>query len=302
MEKLGALAAFGTAICWSLSALFFETASRKAGALAVNFWKVLAAFFFLAIASLITRGTPFPWDASAHAWIYLSISGFVGFVIADFFLFNAYVLIGSRITVVFQALTPLFTALFAFLFLGERMELVRLLGMGVVVGGIIIVVTSRQKSAATVAGSAPTPAMKKGYVFAFFSSVFQAAGLIFSKIGLGDYNAISGTQIRVFTAIAGFALQIVLMKQTVQVFKTAPSEKKIIGPLLIGAVFGPFLGVCLSLFALQNTQAGTASTLMALTPILIIPASILILKQKVKAMEIVGAAVAVCGAALFFML
>jgi drug/metabolite transporter (DMT)-like permease len=302
MEKLGALAAFGTALCWSLSAIFFETASRKVGALAVNFWKVFIAFFFLALAALVTRGTPFPWDASAHAWIYLSISGFIGFVIADFFLFNAYILIGSRITVVFQALTPLFTAFFAFLFLGERMDPVRLLGMGVVVGGIILVVTSRQKSAPSSGSSAPTTATKKGFVFAFLSSVFQAVGLIFSKIGLGDYNAISGTQIRIFVAIIGFALQIALMRKSVEVYKTAPSEKKVIAPLLIGAVFGPFLGVCFSLFALQNTQAGTASTLMALTPILIIPASILLLKQKVKALEIVGAAIAVCGAALFFLL
>ncbi|MDP3177246.1 MAG: EamA family transporter, partial [Spirochaetaceae bacterium] len=62
------------------------------------------------------------------------------------------------------------------------------------------------------------------------------------------------------------------------------------------------LGVTLSLFALQNTSAGSASTLMALTPVLIIPPSNLLLKQKVKAREIVGATLAVAGAALFFIL
>ncbi len=302
MEKLGALAAFGTAVCWSLSAIFFETTSRKVGALAVNFWKVFVAFFFLAFAALLDRGIPFPWDASLHAWVYLSISGIVGFVIADYFLFNAYILIGSRITVIFQALTPLFTTLFAFLFLGERMAPVRLLGTAVVICGILIVVTSRKKNSPGGKAAPSAAATKKGYVFAFLSSLFQAAGLIFSKIGLGGYNAISGTQIRVFTAIAGFALQIFLMKQSVQIFRTAPSEKRVRIPLLIGSVFGPFLGVYFSLFALQNTQAGTASTLMALTPILIIPSSILILKQKVSAKEILGAAVAVSGAALFFLL
>ncbi|NLX45282.1 MAG: EamA family transporter, partial [Treponema sp.] len=50
------------------------------------------------------------------------------------------------------------------------------------------------------------------------------------------------------------------------------------------------------------TQAGTASTLMALTPVLIIPPTIFILKQKVTASEFIGAAVAVGGAALFFLL
>jgi len=300
VEKLGALAAFGTALCWSLSAIFFENASHKVGVLAVNFWKVVFAFFFLMVAGTISRGMPFPYDASPRAWLFLSASGIIGFVIADFFLFNAYVLIGSRITVVFQALTPLFTALFAFIFLGERMRPVRLIGMAVVVCGILLVVISRQAGRKNVdSGKASS---KKGYVFAFCSSIFQAAGLICSKTGLGDYSAISGTQIRVFVAIFGFALQAILTRQAVQVFKTAPVNKKIFTLMGCGAIFGPFLGVVFSLFALQNTDAGTASTLMALTPVLIIPPSIVILKQKVKLLEACGAAVAVSGAMLFFLL
>lgn len=300
MEKIGALAAFGTALCWSFSAIFFENASRKVGALAVNFWKVVFALFFLAIAGTFARGMPFPFDATPKAWLFLSLSGIVGFVVADYFLFNAYILIGSRITVVFQALTPLFTALFAFLLLGERMRPLRLMGMGIVVCGILMVVMSRQRKQKD--KGEQFLASKKGYVFAFFSSVFQAAGLIFSKIGLGDYSAISGTEIRVLTAIAGFAIQATLTGQAKQVFRVAPREGPAFRSMGIGAIFGPFLGVVFSLFALQNTEAGTASTLMALTPVLIIPPSILILKQKVRGLEIVGAAVAVSGAALFFLL
>jgi len=129
--------------CFGLFQPFFENASKKVGALAVNFWKVVIAFFFLAIAGTIVRGVPFPYDASLRTWIFLSLSGIVGFVIADFFLFNAYVLIGSRITVIFQSLTPVFTALFAYIFIAERMQLHRLIGMAVTVVGILIVVLTR---------------------------------------------------------------------------------------------------------------------------------------------------------------
>ena len=300
MERIGALAAFGTAVCWSISAIFFENASRKAGALAVNFWKVTLALVFLALAGTVSRGMPLPLDASPEAWLYLSLSGIVGFVIADYFLFNAYILIGSRITVIFQALTPLFTTLLAFIFLGELMKPQRLFGMTVVVCGILIVVLSRQKGQKNM--GIPFSASKKGYIFATLSSVFQAGGLIFSKIGLGDYSSISGTQIRVLMAIAGFGLQALITRQARQVFIAPLKERKLFLNMGIGAIFGPFLGVVFSLFALQNTEAGTASTLMALTPVVIILPSILILKQKVKSMEIVGAAIAVSGAALFFLL
>ena len=300
MEKLGALAAFATACFWSMSAIFFENATKRAGALAVNFWKVTFALGFLTVAAVLGRGMPLPTDASLHAWIYLSISGLLGFVIADYFLLNAYMLIGSRTTVVFQAITPLFTAFFAFVFLGERMEILSLLFMAVVIAGILIVVLSRRNGPE--AAKADRSTMMKGYIFAFLSTLFQASSMICSKLGLGGYSAISGTQIRIITAIAGFGLQALILRRRKEVFVKPLKEGKIVRLLLLGAIFGPFLGVTCSLFALQNTAAGTASTLIALTPVLIIPPSIIILKQKLKPAEALGAAIAVLGAALFFLL
>jgi drug/metabolite transporter (DMT)-like permease len=70
--------------------------------------------------------------------------------------------------------------------------------------------------------------------------------------------------------------------------------------LVVGSVFGPFLGVSFSLIAVQNTNAGIAQTIMSLVPVLIIPPAVLINKEKVTAREIVGAVIAVVGVALFF--
>lgn len=299
MEKLALLAAFGTAVFWSFSAIFFENASRKAGALAINFWKVVFAFLFLAGSGLIMRGVPFPYDASLRAWVFLGLSGIIGFVISDYFLFNAYILIGSRITVIFQSLTPVFTALFAYIFIGERMRPVRLVGMTVTVAGILLVVLTRSaQNQRHREGSLSA----KGLVFAFLSSLFQAGGMIFSKVGLGDYSPISGTQIRAFVAIFGFAINALIIGKARFVMLEVPRMREAFIPTIEGSVFGPFLGVALSLFSMQNTQVGTTSTLMALTPIVIIIPSVFILKQKVHLLEIIGAAIAVCGAALFFLL
>jgi drug/metabolite transporter (DMT)-like permease len=299
MEKLALLAAFGTAVFWAFSAIFFEDASKKVGALAVNFWKVTFAFVFLAISGTIVRGVPFPYDAPLRTWLLLGLSGLIGFVISDYFLFNAYILIGSRITVIFQSLTPVFTALFAYIFIAERMQAHRFVGMAVTIAGILIVVLtrskqSRQNNEATLSA--------KGLLFAFLSSVFQAGGMVLTKAGLGDYSPISGTQIRAFIAIFGFAINALLIGQGAHVFLKVPKIREAFSSTIKGSVFGPFLGVALSLFSLQNTQAGATSTLMALTPVVIILPSVFILKQKIHALEVVGAAVAVAGAALFFLL
>jgi drug/metabolite transporter (DMT)-like permease len=299
MEKLALLAAFGTAVFWAFSAIFFEDASKKVGALAVNFWKVTFAFVFLAISGTVVRGVPFPYDAPLRTWIFLGLSGLVGFVISDYFLFNAYVLIGSRITVIFQSLTPVFTALFAYIFIAERMQAHRFVGMAVTIAGILIVVLTRSKQSRQNNEGALSA---KGLLFAFLSSVFQAGGMVLTKAGLGDYSPISGTQIRAFIAIFGFAINALLIGQGAHVFLKVPKIREAFFSTIKGSVFGPFLGVALSLFSLQNTQAGATSTLMALTPVVIILPSVFILKQKIHALEVVGAAVAVAGAALFFLL
>lgn len=306
MEKLGDLAAFGTALCWTVSALIFERSSRKLGALAVNFYKVFFAFFMLTLFAWAIRGLPFPTDAPASTWLYLSLSGFIGFVIADYFLFNAYIYIGSRVTVIYWALSPLFASVLAFFILGETIAPRKLIGMAAVITGILIVVLTQARSGPDGSKSASPGrqpgTLLRGHVFALLSSFFQAAGLVVSKLGIGDYHPVAANQIRILTAIVGFSIQALLLHQIRAVFVQPLRESKNVRSLFAGAVFGPFLGVSLSLLALQNTGAGSASTLMALSPVLIIPPSILIFKQKVRPMEIVGSCVAVSGVALFFLI
>ena len=72
------------------------------------------------------------------------------------------------------------------------------------------------------------------------------------------------------------------------------------GQLTLGTTFGPFLGVSFSLLAVQHTSTGIASTIMALVPVLIIPPSVILFRQRVSLMEIIGAVVAVAGVWLLF--
>jgi drug/metabolite transporter (DMT)-like permease len=66
-------------------------------------------------------------------------------------------------------------------------------------------------------------------------------------------------------------------------------------------IFGPFVGVGFSLMAVQYTSAGIASTLMALTPIIIILPSYWLFREKITWKAVVGAVVSVLGVSLFFL-
>jgi len=297
MERIGELAAFGTAVCWTIGALFFERGIKHIGVLAVNFYKVAGAFILLTATAALFRGMPLPLDAPPNAWLFLSLSGIIGFVITDIFLFSAYDTVGPRITMLFTALSPTMTAGIAFLFLGESPGQRGLLGMGLVIVGIILAVLGRLDSFEF---SKISKEDRQGYVFAFIAALGQSIGMIMTKLGVEGYDAVSGTQIRVFVAVIGFAIVSLLFhggKNISNALKSVEGMKA----TSIGAVFGPFLGVTLSMFAIQRVSAGVVSTLIGLTPILIIVPEIFVLKKKIKALEIAGAVVAVAGTAMFFL-
>jgi drug/metabolite transporter (DMT)-like permease len=296
MQRIGELAAFGTAIGWTASSLFFEQGIKKIGVLGVNFYKVAISFVLLTITAAVMRGMPLPLDAPLNAWIFLSLSGIIGFSISDLFLFNAYRTVGPRITVLFMALSPPMTAGIAYVFLGEQIGSRGLFGMCLVIAGICLTVFGKQ-------GNLGFSTMKKeeriGYLFAFLSSVGQSIGMNLTKAGLGSYHPISGTQIRSFAGLAGFAAASFIFDRC-RSLKTAIKNPQGMKNTAIGAVVGPFFAVSLSLFALQRVSAGIVSTLVGLTPVLIILPEVLFLKRKIKPVEIIGAVLAVAGTAVFF--
>jgi drug/metabolite transporter (DMT)-like permease len=115
-----------------------------------------------------------------------------------------------------------------------------------------------------------------------------------------DYDAFAASQIRVFAGLIGFVFLFFFMKRWNRVWKGLRDKK---GMLFtgIGSVFGPFLGVSFSLLAVQNTSTGIAATIMSIVPVIIIPASVFVFKEKVSFKEVIGAILAVGGVALLFL-
>jgi drug/metabolite transporter (DMT)-like permease len=293
---IGEFAALLTALCWMLSSIQFEIASKQVGSVVVNLLRLCLAFVFLSVYGLIVRGMPFPLDATPHAWVWLSLSGLAGFVLGDALLFRAYVVIGARVSMVIMATSPLITALIGWLVMGETLTPLALLGMCLTVGGIALVVLERNPEENHVQLS-HSP---RGLLYAFGGATGQAIGLVLSKYGMGAYDPVAATQVR---QIAGIGAMLLIAFVTKNLWRAKPAlqQRRTLQPLLIGSFVGPTLGVSLSLFAVQHTSAAIASTLMATTPIMIIPPAIFLFKEKVTLKEGFGALLAVAGVVLLFM-
>lgn len=295
----GEIAGLITAICWTFTGLSFEFASKRIGSLQVNIIRLFFAFFVLGAYTWISRGMFFPYDASGFNWGWLAVSGIIGFTIGDLLLFQAFETIGARISLLIMSFSPPFAALISYFFLDEVLSYTSIIGMFVTIIGIAIVILERGVKEEGKKRRMKFKFPVKGLLFAFGGSIGQAVGLIFSKFGMQQYNAFAATQIRVLAGLIGFIILFFFMKRWRKVFHSF-SDRKAIGGVATGSFFGPFLGVSFSLIAVKHTQVGIASTLMSLSPILIIPLSAVIFKEKIRLMEIVGALVAFAGISLFF--
>jgi drug/metabolite transporter (DMT)-like permease len=295
-NHLGEFAALLTAFFWTVTSLSFEAASHKIGSVAVNILRLVMGFVFLSVFNLIRRGMILPTDASPENWLWLSLSGLVGFVFGDLFLFKSYTIIGSRFSMLIMTLVPPITAFFSFIILGERLTLFHYLGMTMTFSGIAMAIFSRN-------GKGEKLSLKlapKGILYAFGGAIGQALGLVLSKFGLKDYDPFAATQIRIIAGIFGYIMLVSILMRWGIVIKATKNKT---GMMLtgLGAFFGPFLGVSFSLVAVKYTEAGIASTIMALVPVFIILPAVVLYKQKVTLQEMLGAIVSVGGVALFFL-
>jgi len=302
-SHIGEYAALLTAVFWTITAIAFESAGKKVGSLTTNLIRLFLAFIFIGFFSLFTRGSFIPFDASAHQWIWLSLSGFVGFVIGDLLLFEAYVIIGSRVSMLIMSLTPPITAFIGWIVMGEVLTKQNFLGMFLTIFGIMIVVLDRETNE-----HSPNKSKKSvkltypilGILLAFGGAVGQGCGLVLSKYGMQDFDPFAATQIRVITGLVGFTFLFVILRRWKKVFTTF-KNKKVMTSLGIGAFFGPFLGVSFSLMSVKHTTTGVASTIMSIVPVLVIPPAIIFFKEKLNLKEVIGSIIAVGGVALFFM-
>jgi drug/metabolite transporter (DMT)-like permease len=225
----------------------------------------------------------------------------VGFVLGDLFLFRAFILIGARISMLFMSLVPPITALIGWLTLGEVLSGMEFLGMAITVLGIMMVmvvkVDFKRKPGAKKMRMGP---WVLGSILALGGAVGQAAGLVLSKKGMQDMDAFSATQIRIMAGVVGFILVITAFRRWGHLLG-ALRDVKAMKAMTLGSFTGPFLGVSFSLLAVQHTDTGIAATLMALTPVMIIPPALLINKDKIHILEIAGAVISMGGVALFFL-
>ena len=309
MQYLGELISLGVAVSWTATAIMGEIATKHLGKIPLNVLRMLLVIIFSSSLLFITTGSPLPINADLETWMWLLLSGIVGYVMGDYCLFSSYVIIGSQFGQLFMTLAPMMAAIAAWITLGQQLNLQSILAMIVTLTGISISILGRGKSH-TLSLKLPL----KGVLFGIGAGLGQGLGLVISKIGLDHYQELNkmliGTKtefilpfsanlIRCIAGLIGFTSILYIYKGFGNL-KEVIHDRKGMTAALLTTIFGPFIGVGFSLMAVQYTSAGIASTLMATTPILILLPSHYIFHTQITKNAVIGAIVSVIGVSLFF--
>ena len=304
MAYLGELISIGVAFSWTATALLSEFGSKRLGNLTLNVLRMLLALLFSLVLFWVVMGSPLPPIGSMEACGWMLLSGLVGYVIGDFCLFQCYIIIGSRYGQLFMTLAPLSAALMAWVTLGQQMTMMSIVAMLVTLTGIGISVIGRGEHH-RVSLKLPT----NGVLFAIGAAICQGVGLVLSKIGMDHYQTadmpewmipFSANFFRCVAGIIGFVL-LLYLREGFAPLRTAMHDRKGLTVATATTIFGPFVGVGFSLMAVQYTDAGIASTLMAMTPVIILLPSYWLFGQKITWKSVVGALISVVGVSLFFL-
>lgn len=306
----GYAAGLATSVLWTFTSIFFTAAGKRLGATVLNAYRIFFAVLLLALTHRALNGIWLP-QALPRQHLYLALSGIIGLSLGDLALFTAFVDIGPRRSMLVMTTAPIFAALFGWLMLGEMLRPAAWVGIALVLGGVAWVILERPTRLSDTARGM----LARGTALAFIAAACQAAGLLFSKQGMGHGWAAeaqfikpqTATLLRMFFAAIGMVPILLLYSYRHRTRSRAALSASRTGTRWAGYLFasagacvGPYLGVWMSLVASDKAPLGIAQTLCSLPPILILPFAAGLYRERITTRAILGALTAVGGAWLLF--
>ncbi len=284
----GELAALTAAFLWAVSTVLFGRLGRSLRPLPLNLAKGAIAILLVTLTLLLQSN--FQPQLSATATFWLLLSGVVGIGLGDTAYFTALNQMGARRVLLMESLAPPLTALLALIFLGEQLSAIAWLGIGLTVLGVIGVISER------VPGITGTPTHPwRGFLWGLLAALGQASGSVMSRGALVQ-TTIDPLWSSLLRITAGTLILLLLVggRRAITTQFQPLRSRRVLGGVLLAAIMGTYLGIWLQQVSFKYTPAGIAQSLLATSPLFVIPIAVL-LGECVTWRAIGGVVVAIGG-------
>ncbi len=304
MNFIGINFALLATLSWSLCIFPFTQAARRLGSVTLNHFRLLLATLIIGGASLIVRHSDFIQLFQPEfygAWLWLGLSGIIGLTIGDHFGFAMYAILGARLGSVLSTFAPASTLVFSFFLIDEDMSVIGIIGMFITISGVIWISLGR-----SVRQQLPDHghgSVRLGIIYGILAAVCQGAGLVLAKRGMlaehsmhSDIHPVHATFIRLFIGTLSLFIFTGLKGRLRLVFTPVLKNRESgIRFAVAGTLFGPVLGVSLSLFSVALIKASVAQTIFSLVPVFALMLSYFLLKERITIRSFLGVIVAIAG-------
>ncbi len=232
-------------------------------------------------------------------WMWLCLSGVVGLTIGDYFAFAMYRVLGARIGSVLTTFAPAAALLLGALIIDERISLIGIFGIIITITGVNFVsLGKREREKIPDHGHG---SIAYGIITGILAALCQGAGLVLAKKGMLAHetvqvNPFHASFIRLFAASSSLFLFTFIRGKTSEIFNPIITNKNMgVKYAVIGTIFGPVAGVCLSLFTVYFIDPSVAQTIFSLVPAFAFILSVIFFREKITYRSMAGLVVAIVG-------
>jgi len=292
---MGAVYALTAALSWAGSSAILKSLTTRIDALSLNTLRLCAAsLLVLPLILLSGRGTELI-NTPLMPLVYLVVSGVISLAIGDtIFIKSLSYLNVSQAFPIAQCSNPVFTMLLAVLLLGESFTWVTGLGAFFVLLGIYLITSTRM---APSINSASRRIRGKGIILALIAGAVWAIAAVTLKLGVIGMDPLVAAAIRMSSAT------IVLLPFALSQRKKGALQLRKYGfrSLALAVTSGLIdygIGMVFFIIAIQLIGAGKTVVLAATSPLLLLPFSVFILKERLTRLTLLGIFTGIAGICL----
>ena len=287
MPYIGEILSLATAFTWAIAVIFFKKSGESVHPIALSLFKDVMTVILL-IPTMYLIGETLSYPCTSWDYILLFVSGAIGIGVADTLFFMSLNRLGASLIAIVDCLYSPFVIALSFIFLGESLSLLQILGVVMIISAVLAATQPRARAGISKRN------LILGIIFGILMMAANATGIVMIKPLLEKSPLLWVTEMRLIGGV--IILGLVLLFH--------PYRRRIVMSInslgswhftFLGSFFGTYLSMVFWLGGMKYTQASISASLNQTSNVIIFILAAIFLKESINLHKSIGIILAVAG-------